>query len=114
MIDQGVVQSSTSPWNSPLFLVPKKDNTWRPVIDHRKLNSVTVANRFPLPVLTDLLQSLGEHNTVFSSLDLLSGYWQVPLAPNLAHLLPLVLLVVISSTFVSLSGCAMPPWSSNV
>ena len=65
-----------------MFLVPIKDNTWHPVIDYRKLNSVTVSDRFPLPVLADLLQSLGEHNTVFSSLDLISGYWQVPLAPE--------------------------------
>ena len=82
MIDQGIVQDSNSPWNSPLFLVPKKDGTMRPVIDYRRLNAETVPDRYPLPHLTDLLQSLGEGNSVFSSLDLLSGYWQVPLHPE--------------------------------
>ena len=82
MIDDGVVEPSTSPWNSPLFLVPKKDGDFRPVVDFRQLNQRTASQRYPLPVLTDLLQSLGENNAVFSSLDLMSGFWQVPLAPQ--------------------------------
>ena len=80
MIDEGIVEPSTSPWNSPLFLVPKKDGDFRPVVDFRQLNRCTASQRFPLPVLTDLLQSLGENNSIFSSLDLMSGFWQVPLA----------------------------------
>ena len=82
MLDQGVIQHSRSPWNSPLFLVPKKDGGFRPVIDFRKLNAVTEDDRYPLPVLKDLLMSLGRNNQVFSSLDLLSGYWQVPMAES--------------------------------
>ena len=82
MISEGIVEPSTSPWNSPLFLVPKKDGDFRPVVDFRRLNQCTVSQRYPLPVLSDLLQSLGEHNSVFSSLDLMSGFWQVPLAPE--------------------------------
>ena len=82
MLDQGVIQNSKSPWNSPLFLVPKKDGTYRPVIDFRKVNEVTENDRYPLPVLKDLLMSLGKGNKMFSSLDLLSGYWQVPMAPE--------------------------------
>ena len=78
MLDQGVIQESTSPWNSPLLLVPKQDGSWRPCVDFRQLNKVTVPDRYPLPVLGDLLKSLG-HNKVFSTLDLLSGFWQVPL-----------------------------------
>ncbi len=80
MLDQGVIQHSRSPWNSPLFLVPKKDESFRLVIDFRKVNEVTEDNRCPLPVLGDLLMSLGQGNTVFSNLDLLSWYWQVPMA----------------------------------
>ncbi len=79
MLDQGVIQHSRSPWNSPLFLVPKKDGSFRPVIDFRKVNEVTEDDRYSLPVLGDLLMSLGQGNTIFSSLDLLSGYWQVPM-----------------------------------
>ncbi len=82
MKEQGIIQDSRSPWNSPLFLVPKKDGTNRPVIDFRKVSEVTEGEQFPLPVLSDLLMNLGEGNKFFSSLDLLSGYWQVPLDPE--------------------------------
>ncbi len=46
------------------------------------MNDVTKDNRYPLPILSDLLISLGQGNKIFSSLDLHSGYWQVPLAPE--------------------------------
>ncbi len=49
---------------------------------HIKLNEINEGYRYPLPVLSDLLMSLGYCNTIFSSLDLLSGYWQVPMAPE--------------------------------
>ena len=75
----GVVTPSTSPYNSPLLLVPKKDGTFRLVIDYRKLNAQTIPDRTPMPVINDVLAQLGGAK-VFSSLDLLSGYWQVPLA----------------------------------
>ncbi len=80
MLDQGVIRHSRYPWNSPLFLVPKKDGGFRPVFDFMKVNEVAEDGRYPLPVLGDLVMSLGLGNTIFSSLDLLSGYWQVPLA----------------------------------
>ena len=78
MKDQGVVIPSTSPYNSPLLLVPKKDKSFRLVIDYRKLNSQTIPDRMPMPVIGDVLSQLGGAK-VFSSLDLLSGYFQVPL-----------------------------------
>ncbi len=65
-----------------MFLVPKKDGTYRPVNDFRRVNEVTEGEQFPLPVLSDLLMNLGEGNKLFSSLDLLSGYWQVPMDPE--------------------------------
>ena len=80
MLEQGVITESNSEWNSPLFLVPKRDGTFRPVIDFRKVNMVTEDDRHPLPVLRDILTSLGKGNVVFSTIDLLSGYWQVPLS----------------------------------
>ncbi len=82
MMGQGVIQESNSPWNSPLFLVLKKNGTLRSTIDFRRLNEVTVDDHYPLPVLRDLLMCLGRGNKVFSSLDLLSGYWQLPMAPE--------------------------------
>ena len=91
MLQQGVIQPSTSAWNSPMFLVPKKSTDgitqeWRPVIDYRRVNKVTEDDRFHLPVLKDLLMSLGSGNSAYSSLDLLSGYWQVPMAPESRHI----------------------------
>ncbi len=78
-LEQGVIQESYSPWNSPLFLVKKKDGSYRPVVDFRKVNAATVPDHYPLPVLSDLLQSIGSGHTVFTSLDLLSGFFQIPL-----------------------------------
>ena len=79
MLKDGVIQESYSPWNSPLFLIAKKDGTYRPVIDFRKVNELTVPDHYPLPVLSDLLQSIGSGNQVFSTLDLKSGFFQIPL-----------------------------------
>ncbi len=75
MITEDIVEPAASPFNTPLLLVPKKSGEWRVVVDFRKLNSITVPDRFPMPVLSDLLQSIGESNCVFSTLDLKSGYF---------------------------------------
>ncbi len=74
MLKQGAVQHSRSPWNSPLFLVSKKDGHFEPVIDFRKVSEGNEDDRYPLPALSDLLITLGHGNTIFSSLDLLNGY----------------------------------------
>ncbi len=79
LLKEGVIQESHSPGNSPLLLVPKKDGSYRPVIDFRKTNDLTVLDHHPLPVLSELLQSIGKDNTVFTSLDLLSVSWQIPM-----------------------------------
>ncbi len=65
MLEQGVIQESRSPWNSPLFfLVPKKDGTFRPVIDFQRVNEVTEDSHYTLPVLRDLPMCLGRGNKV--------------------------------------------------
>ena len=79
MLEKDVIEPAASPFNAPLLLVPKANGEWRVVVDFRKLNSLTVPDRHPMPVLTDLLQSLGDSNEVFSTIDLQSGFFQVEL-----------------------------------
>lgn len=76
MLDDGVIQPSSSPWSSPVVLVKKKDGTLRFCIDYRKLNSVTKKDVYPLPRVDDSLDRL-RHAKYFSSIDLKSGYWQI-------------------------------------
>ncbi len=66
---------------TPLFLFPKKDGTFRPIIDFRLVSAVTLYEQYSLPVLSEHLISLGRGNSIFWSLDLLSSYWQVELEP---------------------------------
>ncbi len=82
LLDDGIIQESHSPWNSPLFLVPKKDGSYRAVVDFRRVSQVSDPDHYPLSVLSDLLQSIGRDNTVFTTLDLKSGFWQIPLSAD--------------------------------
>ena len=75
----GVIQESDSPWASPVVLVTKKDGSLRFCIDYRRLNLLTVKDAMPLPMISDTLDVLAG-SCWFTSLDLLSAYWQVPVA----------------------------------
>ena len=77
MLENNIIKPSNSPWSGPMVLVRKKDGTWRFCIDFRKLNDVTVKGAFPLPQVADLMDNLAGHQH-FSTLDLASGYCQVP------------------------------------
>ncbi len=79
MLSQDVIQPSDSEWNFPLLLVPKPGGTMRPVIDYRKLNEQTIPDRLPLPVISDILRSLGITNKLFSTIDIKSVFWQIEL-----------------------------------
>lgn len=76
MLEKKVIRPSVSPWNSPLILVKKKGGELRPCVDFRRLNDVTVSDRFPLPRISELLQSLSG-SVYFTNLDLQTAYWQV-------------------------------------
>ena len=78
MLDRGIIKPSTSPWSSPIVLVDKKDGTKRFCIDYRLLNKHTVKDSFPLPSIAESLDAL-DGAQYFCTLDLASGYWQVPL-----------------------------------
>ena len=82
MLTQDVIQESHFPLNSPLFLVPKKNGIFRPIIDFRKVNELTVPDHYPLPGRSYLLQSVGSDDIVFTSLDLKADFWQIPLESN--------------------------------
>lgn len=76
MQKNGVIESSKTPWSSPVVLVRKQDGSHRFCVDYRKLNSVTKADTFPLPCIEDLLDQL-EESQYFLTLDLASGFRQI-------------------------------------
>ena len=79
MKEKDVIQQSSSPWASPIVLVRKKDGSTRFCVDYRKLNEVTRKDAYPLPRIDATLDALAGTKW-FSTLDLLSGYWQVEVA----------------------------------
>ncbi|KAL0534504.1 hypothetical protein IC582_028795 [Cucumis melo] len=74
--DKGLIRPNVSPWGTPVLFVKKKDESMRLCIDYRELNKVTVKNKYPLPRIDDLFDQL-QGATVFSTIDLRSGYHQL-------------------------------------
>ena len=73
LLSNGFIRPSVSPWGAPVLFVKKKDGTTRMCIDYRKLNKLTVKNKYPLPRIDDLFDHLrGE--SLFSKIDLRSRY----------------------------------------
>lgn len=86
MLEQGIIKPSISPWNAPVWVVPKKTShdgktNWRVVIDYRALNEKTIGDATPLPNIEETLEQLGGAK-YFSTLDCVSGFHQIKMHPR--------------------------------
>jgi len=77
--DLGEIEPSSAEWDFPVVLVPKSDRTMRFCVDYRRLNEVTERDVYPLPLMDNCTDFLGDAK-VSSTLDCNSGYWQIPVA----------------------------------
>jgi hypothetical protein len=80
-LEMGVVKPSTSPYNSPSLMVPKRDGGYRLVVDFRRLNKHVITDPHPLPRISQIMETLGEAQ-VLTALDLLHGFYNLEVAPE--------------------------------
>ena len=78
MLRNNIIRPSTSPWNSPVILVKKKDHSLRFVCDFRGLNDITVKDTYPLPRISELIDKM-DGTILWTTLDAASAYWSIPL-----------------------------------
>nr|XP_054761448.1 uncharacterized protein LOC129267850 [Lytechinus pictus] len=78
MLDNDIIEPSQSSWSSPIVMVPKPDGSQRFCIDYRKVNAVTKTDSYPISRLEDCIDRVG-NSAYITKIDLLKGYWQVPL-----------------------------------
>lgn len=81
LLEKGIVVKSASSWSFPTVLVQKSDGSRRLCVDYRRLNKVTIADRYPLPRIDSILASHGG-KSIFSLLDLKNGFHQLAVHPG--------------------------------
>jgi hypothetical protein len=84
LLKAGLIVPSVTPFASPVLLVKKKDVTWRFCVNYLKLNYLTIKNRFPMPLVEDILDELAG-TKFFSSLDLTTGYHHIRMGKDDDH-----------------------------
>ncbi|GJY19031.1 hypothetical protein Tco_0390522 [Tanacetum coccineum] len=110
--DKGFIRPSSLPWGAPVLFVKNKDGSFRMCIDYRKLNKLTVKNRYPLSRIDDLFDQL-QGSRVYSKIDLRSGYHQLRSKEEHAKHLKLILeLLKKEELYANFSKCEF--WLSKV
>ncbi len=111
----GIVEKSNSPWQSPILVVGKKDGSLRFCIDFRKVNAVTKTEAYPLPRIDEILDCLGSSKcTIFSSVDLAAGFWQIAMEDKSKEVTAFALPKgVFINSRLCLSGLKMHPEASK-
>ena len=80
MLRNGTARCSDRPWASPLHLVPKKEDGWRPCGDYRALNARTIPDQYPVWHIADFVHQFSGRK-IFSTIDLVKAYHQIPVHP---------------------------------